>query len=98
MLDVSTISNCVLIFMFQTYPSSMDGNTKDIVNVWDEHLKCEFETYDVEGAMNTMVKEPYVHDVPVPTGGIGYDGVYNFYKNLFICKGPTALYIIQFCF
>ena len=31
--------------------------------------------------MKTMVKEPYVHHVPVMTGGIGYRNVYNFYKN-----------------
>jgi hypothetical protein len=27
--------------------------------------------------MKTMVKEPYVHHVPVLTGGVGYDNVYN---------------------
>jgi hypothetical protein len=31
--------------------------------------------------MQTRTKEPYVHHVPVMTGGIGYEGVYNFYKN-----------------
>jgi carboxymethylenebutenolidase len=35
-----------------------------------------------------MVKEPYVHHVPVLTGGIGYSGVYNFYKNELIGKMP----------
>jgi carboxymethylenebutenolidase len=38
--------------------------------------------------MKTVVKEPYVHHVPVLTGGIGYSGVYNFYKNEFINKIP----------
>lgn len=70
-------------------------NSEDIAHVWDEHLKCEFETHDVEGAMNTMVKEPYVHDVPVPTGGIGHDGVYNFYKNHFVGKTPTDTNIVS---
>jgi carboxymethylenebutenolidase len=64
-----------------------------IADVWDEHLKCEFETHDVEGAMNTMVKEPYVHDVP--TGGIGHDGVYDFYKNHFIGKTPADTNIVH---
>jgi carboxymethylenebutenolidase len=31
--------------------------------------------------MKTMVKEPYV---PVLTGGVGCEGVYNFYKNKFV--------------
>jgi hypothetical protein len=40
--------------------------------------------------MNTMVKEPYVHYVPVLAGGIGYSGVYNF-KNEFIGKIPNDM-------
>src|ERR671913_2285427 len=54
--------------------------------VLDEHIKCQFEKHDVEATMRTMVKEPYVHHVPTLTGGIGYVGVYNFYKNHFIGK------------
>ena len=56
--------------------------------VLDEHIKCEFEKHDVEAAMKTMVKEPYVHHVPTLTGGIGYVGVYNFYNDEFINKMP----------
>jgi carboxymethylenebutenolidase len=52
--------------------------------VFDKHIKCEFQDRDVEATMKTMVKEPYVHHVPLLTGGIGYDGVYNFYKNHFV--------------
>jgi carboxymethylenebutenolidase len=58
-------------------------------NVFDEHIKNEFEKQDVGATMKTMVKEPYVHHIPVLTGGFGYDGVYNFYKNEFIGKMPT---------
>lgn len=36
-----------------------------------------------------MVKEPYVHHVPTLTGGVGYNGVYNFYKNHFVGKTPA---------
>ena len=32
--------------------------------------------------MKTMTKEPYVHHVPARTGGVGYNGVYNFYKSV----------------
>lgn len=32
--------------------------------------------------------KPYVHHVPVLTGGVGYEGVYNFYKNDFVGKMP----------
>ena len=60
----------------------------DIGAIFDKHVKCEFEDHDVDSTMKTMVKEPYVHHVPTMTGGIGYDGVYNFYKNDFVGKMP----------
>ena len=56
--------------------------------VFDRHIKCEFQDHDVDATMKTMVKEPYVHHVPMLTGGIGYDGVYNFYKKDFVGKMP----------
>ena len=63
--------------------------------VFDEHIRCEFEKLDVEAVMKTMVKEPYVHHVPVLTGGIGYLGVYNFYKDEFVNKMPEDAKFIR---
>jgi carboxymethylenebutenolidase len=45
--------------------------------------------------MKTMVKEPYVHHVPVLTGGVGYDNVYNFYKNDFVGMMPKDVKITR---
>jgi carboxymethylenebutenolidase len=59
--------------------------------IFDKHVKSEFEDKDVESTMKTMVKEPYVHHVPVMTGGVGYDNVYNFYKNDFVGKMPKDI-------
>jgi carboxymethylenebutenolidase len=56
--------------------------------IFDKHIKCEFEDRDVDATMKTMVKEPYVHHVPALTGGVGYGGVYNFYKTHFVGKMP----------
>jgi carboxymethylenebutenolidase len=56
--------------------------------VFDKHIKCEFQDHDVDATMKTMVREPYVHHVPMLTGGIGYDEVYKFYKNYFVGKMP----------
>jgi carboxymethylenebutenolidase len=50
---------------------------------------------DVESTMKTMVNQPYVHHVPVMTGGIGYNNVYNFYKNDFVGKMPKDLKITR---
>jgi carboxymethylenebutenolidase len=63
--------------------------------VFDKHIKCEFQDHDVDTTMKTMVKEPYVHHVPTLTGGIGYDGVYNFYKNDFVGKMPADTKIVH---
>ena len=60
----------------------------DLGKVFDKHVRSEFEDPDVDITMKTMVKEPYVHHVPVLTGGAGYDGVYNFYKKHLVGKMP----------
>jgi carboxymethylenebutenolidase len=49
----------------------------------------------VEATMKTMVKEPYVHHVPILTGGTGYNEVYNFYKNDFVGKMPADTKILR---
>ena len=61
--------------------------------VFDKHIECEFELHDVEATMKTMVRQPYVHHVPMLTGGFGYDEVHNFYKNHFVGKMPDDIKI-----
>jgi carboxymethylenebutenolidase len=63
--------------------------------VFDLHIKYEFEDHDVDATMQTMTKEPYVHHVPMMTGGVGYQGVYNFYKNHFIGIMPADTKIVR---
>lgn len=63
--------------------------------VFDQHIKHEFEDHDVDATMQTMTKEPYVHHVPMMTGGVGYQAVYNFYKNHFIGKMPADTKIVR---
>jgi carboxymethylenebutenolidase len=67
----------------------------DLGAVFDQHIRHEFEDQDVDATMQTMTKEPYVHHVPVMTGGVGYDGVYNFYKNHFIGKMPADTKVVR---
>jgi carboxymethylenebutenolidase len=68
---------------------SSKGSPNDLGAVFDEHVRHEFEDHNVEATIKTMVKEPYVHHVPTLTGGVGYNGVYNFYKNHFVGKTPA---------
>jgi carboxymethylenebutenolidase len=45
--------------------------------------------------MKTTVKQPYVHHIPILTGGIGYDRIYKFYKNHFVGKMPDDTKIVH---
>jgi carboxymethylenebutenolidase len=62
---------------------------RNLGEIFDKHVQHEFVDHDVEATMKTMVKEPIVHHVPVLTGGIGFDNVFNFYKNHFVGKMPV---------
>jgi len=73
----------------------MNNEADNLADVWDKHLKSEFEKKDVDAAMTTMSEEPYVHCVPTLTGGRGFNGVYDFYKNHFIGKTPKDLKITK---
>lgn len=53
---------------------SQEGNTltteqQAMSDLWDEHMRSEFESSSVEDTLETMVEEPYVNHVPVLTGG-----------------------------
>jgi len=60
----------------------------DIGAVLDEHMAAEFAHQDLDAAMATMTDDPYVYQVPVMTGGVGYEGVRDFYGQHFIGKWP----------
>lgn len=60
------------------------GPRYDLVAIFQEHLKYEFETRDADATMATMVGDPYVNHVPTLTGGVGHDMLKRFYKYHFI--------------
>jgi carboxymethylenebutenolidase len=59
--------------------------------LWQEHLKGEFETQDVEATLATMVEDAYVNHMPVNTGGRGKDALRVFYRDDFIPSWPEDL-------
>ena len=71
------------------------GQESSLGAIFDQHIKHEFQDHDVDATMQTMTSEPYVHHVPMMTGGVGYEGVYNFYKNHFIGKMPADTKIVR---
>jgi len=56
--------------------------------LFDGHIAREFGDHDVNATMETMVPEPYVHCVPIMTGGVGGLGVRKFYSEHFINQIP----------
>jgi carboxymethylenebutenolidase len=60
----------------------------DLVGLWEEHTRTEFETRDVDATMATMVDEPYVNHIPTMAGGVGHDELKRFYKYHFIGANP----------
>ena len=71
----------------------MDKEQDSLGDVFDKHIKYEFDKEDVDATMTTMTDNPYVHHVPTLTGGRGFNGVYNFYKNHFVGKMPKDMKI-----
>jgi len=73
----------------------MSNEQDNLGDIFDKHIEYEFDKVDVDDTMTTMTENPYVYHVPTLTGGSGYVGVYNFYKNHFIGKMPKDLKIIN---
>src|SRR5438477_13116330 len=63
--------------------------TPDAYNeLWEQHLKCEFQDCSADETLVTMIDEPYVNHVPVMTGGVGKEGLRRFYAERFIPRMP----------
>ena len=62
--------------------------TPDLVRLWEEHCRDEFEKRDVNATMATMVPQPYVNHIPTMTGGVGYEQLKRFYTYHFIPINP----------
>src|SRR5437762_11576383 len=52
--------------------------------LWEEHVRHEFNTRNHEDTLATMVEDAYVNHIPVLTGGVGKDVLREFYSQRFI--------------
>jgi carboxymethylenebutenolidase len=59
-----------------------------LLDAWDEHVRCEFASKDVDGTMATMVADSHVTHVPTMTGGVGFSEIRDFYSRSFIPQMP----------
>ena len=63
-------------------------DSSDLGEIFDGHIEKEFADRDVDATMKTMVPEPYVHCIPIMTGGFGGQGVRRFYSEHFVNQIP----------
>src|SRR6516162_3291193 len=68
--------------------AAIPNEASNLSALFDGHIASEFVAFDLNATMETMVPEPYVHCVPVMTGGSGGQGVRQFYSEHFINQIP----------
>jgi carboxymethylenebutenolidase len=66
----------------------------DLVRLWEDHIRHEFETRSTEDTLDTMVEDAYVDHVPVLTGGSGKAELREFYATHFIPRMPPDMQIV----
>src|SRR5205809_246615 len=54
---------------------------EDMTALWASHCRFEFELRDVEGALSTMVDDPYLWNIPTMCGGRGQEGMRRYYRD-----------------
>ncbi|HEY3132954.1 MAG TPA: hypothetical protein VGL91_26120, partial [Acidobacteriota bacterium] len=54
-----------------------------LAQLWEEHVRHEFNTRNHEETLATMVEDAYVNHIPVLTGGVGKDELREFYSKRF---------------
>src|SRR5262245_26114945 len=62
-----------------------------LAELWDQHMRSEFVTHNVEETMDTMIEDATVNHVPVLTGGVGSKQVQAFYSTHFIPQLPPDM-------
>jgi carboxymethylenebutenolidase len=64
---------------------------EELAQLWEEHMRHEFETKNTNETIATMVPDSYVNHIPVMTGGYGHDELRRFYSTHFIPKMPPDM-------
>ncbi len=59
-----------------------------LIDIWEAHVRSEFEAKDIDATMATMTEGAYVHNVPTLLGGCGLEGVRDFYTQSFVYHLP----------
>jgi carboxymethylenebutenolidase len=80
--------------MFDVDLSKLSSEQRAMVDLWEEHLKSEFQDKSARASCDTMVADPYVNHVPVLTGGVGRPQLEHFYGTYFIPSMPDDVQLV----
>lgn len=80
--------------MFPLDLASLTREQRAMVDLWEEHLKAEFQDKNARASCDTMVARPYVNHVPVLTGGVGRQQLEHFYSRYFIPGMPGDVELV----
>ncbi len=80
--------------MFPLDLKKLTPEQRAMVDLWEEHLKAEFQDKDAGASCDTMVARPYVNHVPVLTGGVGRRQLEHFYDKYFIPCMPRDVEMV----
>ena len=67
---------------------NLSAAQQKLKEVWEEHMKCEFATNNVDDTMATMIEGGHVNHVPTMTVGQGLKAIRDFYTRFFIPQMP----------
>lgn len=68
-----------------------------LIDIWEEHIRCEFTDRDAPATVATMSDDNYVNHIPVMTGGRGRAEMLTFYGQHFIPKMPADTRLTPVC-
>jgi carboxymethylenebutenolidase len=77
--------------------STYTPDEQRLIDIWEEHLRCEFADRDAAATVATMSDDNYVNHVPVMTGGRGRAEMLAFYSRHFIPKMPADTRLTPVC-
>jgi carboxymethylenebutenolidase len=73
---------------------ALTPDEQKLIDVWNEHLRAEFNAHSPAEAIATMVANPLVNQVPVMIGGDGREEVYEFYTQYFLHQIPPDMEMV----
>jgi len=80
--------------MFPLDLKKLAPEQRAMVDLWEEHLKAEFQDKDARASCDTLVARPYLNHVPVLTGGVGRRQLEHFYGQYFIPGMPADVELV----